>query len=153
WVPGAEELPACRFEQFNRITIRVLQLNLFAARANFHFVAEMQAGLLERLDLFLEVRHLQHDAIPSPCPLAAPVRHRTGARCVRPAESQFQFADCYQGECRRTRLIQFEAELACIERDCARDIFDLIANSPETCSERRCFVSERLCSGLVHITS
>ena len=54
-----------RLEQFNGVSVRILQLNLPAARPDLHFVAELKAGLLQPLDTSRKVRHLENDAIPS----------------------------------------------------------------------------------------
>jgi hypothetical protein len=54
-----------RLEKLNRITIRVLQLDLFPARAYFHLVAKMEPGLLQHLNAAGKIRYLKHNTVPS----------------------------------------------------------------------------------------
>ena len=54
-----------RLEQLDRIAVRIFQLDLLAARADFHVVAKMESGLFQLRDPRSEIGHLKNHAIPS----------------------------------------------------------------------------------------
>ena len=69
----------CWLEEFDRIAIRIFQLHLSAVRTNFHFVAEMEAGVLQPIDVGGEVRDAQHDSVPAARLLTLAVAQRARA--------------------------------------------------------------------------
>src|SRR3954471_17898203 len=50
-----------RFEELDRIAVRILDLDLLAARPGLHVVSKTNAGPLQRFDERLEIVHPQHD--------------------------------------------------------------------------------------------
>src|SRR5262249_50810894 len=73
-------------EQLDRVPVGVLDLDLSAARTGLHFVPDVEAGLLQRVDEGGEVRDLQDDAVPTAGLLPLAVRHRSRSRRARTAE-------------------------------------------------------------------
>lgn len=47
-----------RFEQFDRIAVRIFQLDLFTARTYFHLIAKMKPVFLQLLDASRKIRNL-----------------------------------------------------------------------------------------------
>ena len=76
-----------RFEKFNRIPVRILQLDLFAARPRFHFIAKAETCFLQSLDPVFKIGHLKHDSVPSAWLLLVTVGHRPRTRSSRAAEN------------------------------------------------------------------
>src|SRR5262245_2149565 len=67
------------FEQFERVAVRIFDLNLSSAWTHFHVVSEGDAGSLQRGDAGREIGNAQHDTIPSAGFLTLTVRHRSRA--------------------------------------------------------------------------
>ena len=55
----------CRLKQFDRIPVRIFQLDLLAAWTYFHLISKDQAGLFERFDSGRQVVYVQNHSIPS----------------------------------------------------------------------------------------
>ena len=65
-----------RFEQLDRVAVRILGLNLASAWADFHVIPEADAGFLQGRDARLKIRNAQHDTVPTTRFLALTVRQR-----------------------------------------------------------------------------
>jgi len=52
-------------EQLDWIAVRILQLDLFAARTDFHLVAQAEPCSLERLDASGHISHAKDKSIPA----------------------------------------------------------------------------------------
>src|SRR5262249_9046714 len=75
-----------RLKELDRIAVGVFDLDLPAARAGLHLVAEAQSRLFQRRDAPRQIRNLQHHTIPAAGLLTATVRQRARSRRARTAE-------------------------------------------------------------------
>src|SRR5438477_5459845 len=91
-LPTGLRLVACgssmgsRLEQLNRVAVRIFNLNLFAARANFHFISETQTRLFEVSNLRTQILHLKQHTVPPAGLLLTAVGHWSGSRCSGTAQ-------------------------------------------------------------------
>src|SRR5262245_22421906 len=79
-------LMASGFEQFDRIAVRIFDLNLFAARTDLHFIPKTQAGLFQVINVRSQTLNLKKHTVPSAGLLWTAVRHRPGPGCARAAQ-------------------------------------------------------------------
>src|SRR6185503_3538923 len=98
----------------------------------FHLVAEAHAGLLQIADGGIEIRHLEHDAIPAAGLLRLAVGHRARARSAGSAERELEITQRNLCESGQMLALELEPELLRIEVDGASDILDLIAHTVQT---------------------
>jgi hypothetical protein len=54
-----------RLVKFNRIAVRILDLNLFAARADLDLIPEHDTSTLQRLNIRCEIFDVQDDSVPA----------------------------------------------------------------------------------------
>ena len=80
------------FEQLNGVAIRIFELDLSAARADFHLIAKTQFRLPQPFDATGEIRDTKNDAVPSARLLTLAVRHRTRTRRPGAAEQEPQLS-------------------------------------------------------------
>src|SRR5687768_934342 len=66
-------------EQLERIAVRILDLNLLAARTHFHLVPKTHPLVPELSDTCGQVPYLQNHPVPSAGFLLAAIGHRPGA--------------------------------------------------------------------------
>src|SRR5262249_1191421 len=64
-----------RLEQLNRIAVRILNLNLLAARPYLHFISKMQTLLFQLSHAPGQILHLKKDTIPSTGLLLTAIGH------------------------------------------------------------------------------
>ena len=74
--PSSEYDLLSRLEQFDRIAVRIFQLDLFSAWTYFHLIAKMEPCLLQRLNLSRKIGHLKNYTVPAAGLLTAAIRHR-----------------------------------------------------------------------------
>jgi hypothetical protein len=115
--PGGPILSARGLEQFHRIPVRILDLDLLAARTRLHVVSEMEAGAAQRRDERWKVGDSKDDTIPSAGLLLLTVRHRTGSRRLRAAQQNLHVAERGTGERRKLLVFEREAEMLRVELD------------------------------------
>jgi hypothetical protein len=72
WI--VQRTSSARLEELDRIPVGILHLDLSAAGADFHLIAETHPDLLQRLDLSREIGHAQDHPIPSTRLLRLPAR-------------------------------------------------------------------------------
>ena len=77
---------ASRLEQLNRIAVRIVYLNLFAAWAYLHFISKMQTRLFQVGNTCRQILHLKKHTVPSAGLLLTAIGHRSGPRCPRTAQ-------------------------------------------------------------------
>jgi hypothetical protein len=65
-----------RFKQFERIAVRILNLNLASAGTGLHVISKDDAIMLQGGDTAGEIRDSQYDAVPPPGLLTLTARHR-----------------------------------------------------------------------------
>jgi len=82
-----------RLEQLQRVSVRVFDLDLFAAGSYFHLIAEVQTRMSQLIDSGWQVLDLKDDSIPASGFLMAAIGHGPGARGPRAAEDEFQISD------------------------------------------------------------
>ena len=63
-----------RFEQLDRVSVRILDLNLASAWADFHLIPKVDASILQGRDARLKIRNAKHDTVPTTRFLALTVR-------------------------------------------------------------------------------
>ena len=80
-------------EQLNRISVRILHLNLPAPGTGFHLIAKTHALILEVTNEGRQILHLEDHPVPSARLLLAAIWHQPRARRPRAAEDQFETAD------------------------------------------------------------
>src|SRR5262245_16061712 len=114
---SVHSLSRCRLEQFDRITVRVLHLDLFPTRSDFHLVSKTSATLLERGDARWQILHVEDDAIPSARLLRPTIRHGSRTRSARSTENQLEVLDGHLTEGRQILVIELEAERGGVELD------------------------------------
>jgi len=75
------ELSSRRFEQFDWIPVRIFELDLFTSGAHLHFIAQMEARLLQHRNPGRKIRYLKNHAVPPTRLLLTTVGHgtRTGS--------------------------------------------------------------------------
>jgi hypothetical protein len=66
-----------RLEELDRVTVQILQLNLFAAGAGFHLVAEAESRFLQHGDSGRKIGDFKNDAVPPARLLLATARLAT----------------------------------------------------------------------------
>jgi len=64
-------------EQLEGIPIGIEQLDLLAARSDFHLISKLKPLRFQLLDARWKIGDTKHHAIPSSCFLTVAVRHRT----------------------------------------------------------------------------
>src|SRR5436305_821347 len=69
-------------EQFDRVSVGILHLDLPATRPCHHRIPEAQASLLQLVDPRRKIADTEDDTVPSAWPLDTPIGHRTRARCT-----------------------------------------------------------------------
>ena len=67
-------------EQFNRIAVRIFQLDLLAAGTHFHLIAKPEPGLFQCCDMSGKIGNLKDHPVPSPGLLVMTTWHRPGPR-------------------------------------------------------------------------
>src|SRR5262249_3411117 len=127
-----------RFEQLDRVAVRIFNRNLAFAGTGLHLVSKAEAGALERGDTALEIRDAQHDAVPAAGLLTFTVRHRTRARCSGAAQQNVRIAERHTGERGKLLMVQRETELLGVEVHRAGDVLHVVADAVETLDERAC---------------
>jgi hypothetical protein len=132
------------FEKLDRIAVRVLQQDLFAARSGLHLVAKMKSRRFQILDPRGKIGDFKDDPIPPAGLLAMSAGRWTRTRRTRAAEDKLEIADRDLSEGRQILAIQLEAELFCIEVSRTVDIFDLISDPPKASDEAPCGTGGRL---------
>jgi hypothetical protein len=125
-----------RFEQFDRIAVLILDLDLLAARSGLHVVSKTNAGLLQRVDERREIIHTKHDTIPPARVLLLTARHRPGSGGLWTAQQERRVPERDAGERRKLLMLQREAQLCRVERDRADDILRLISDAMHELDER-----------------
>jgi hypothetical protein len=80
-------------EEFDRITVRIFDLDLFAAGAYFDLVPEMEPGLLQHLNQAAKIRYLKHNPVPSAGLLLTAIWHRTRTRGSMTTKDKFEISD------------------------------------------------------------
>ena len=64
-------------EELDRVSVRVLELDLFPARSNFHLISKMKTCFLQSLNPGWKLCDLKHNSVPSTGLLRMAVRHRS----------------------------------------------------------------------------
>jgi hypothetical protein len=126
-----------RFEQLNRVAVGIVQLDLFATRANLHFVAGVKPRFFQPFDASGQIRHAKHDSVPSARLLALTAWHRTRTRRTRAAEQQPKTSESNAGESRELLTLELESKMTCVERDGATYIADLISHAVKILNFKR----------------
>src|SRR5262249_41827592 len=124
-----------RFEQLDRIPVRIFDLDLSTSRTSLHLVATPRSGQLQFSDERWRVGNLQDDPIPAAGLLRLTVRHRPRARCARATQQNLLVTDRHPGKRRKLLVSQREAEVLHIERHGASDVLHLIANAMKALDE------------------
>ena len=120
---------AGRLEQFDRIPVRILDLDLAAPGTGFHLVAKMKSRLLQFSDKGWKIGDFQHDAIPPAGLLLLSVRHWPRARCAGTAEQNLCVTKHDVRERGELLVFEREPEVLRVERARASHIRHLIANA------------------------
>ena len=100
-----------RLEQLERIAVGIFQLDLLAARAGFHPIAETQACLLQLFDRRRKIGHLEDDPVRSARSCARPSGIGRDPQGSRTAQDQPEIRNRNLGKGRRMLLVQLEAQL------------------------------------------
>jgi hypothetical protein len=144
-----------RLEQFDRIAVGILHLDLFPARAYLHLIAETEPCLIQDLDHGWQVFHLQDDAVPSAGFLLPSARHRAGARSTWTAQENPQLSERNVGELRQVLMLQLEPEGPGVELDGTSDVANVIPDPVKAFDEalRRFMRFFAWCHGFLHCVS
>jgi RNA polymerase sigma-70 factor (ECF subfamily) len=134
-INGSSE-SASRFEEFDRVPVRVLDLNLAATGPRFHLVAKPSGGLFQFRNESRQIADLQHDTIPAARFLLLAIRHGPRSGGTRTAEQNLRVTQRDACECRELLMLQLEPEVLRIERDRSSDIRYLISNAMKALDER-----------------
>src|SRR5262245_16725152 len=116
------------FEQFDRVPVGVLDLDLSAARTGFHLIPERQPGVLQRVDECRQIGDLQDHAVPAARFLALAVRHRPRSRRARTAEQNVSVAKRDARKGGELLVFELESQMLGVKRDGPSDIFHLITD-------------------------
>jgi len=81
---------ASRFEQLNRIAVGIFNLNLFAARADFHFISKTHACIFQVGNAHRQISYLKNHAVPSTRLLLTAIRHCPRSRSAGTAQDQLE---------------------------------------------------------------
>ena len=123
-------------EQLDRIAIRILDLDLLAARPGLHVVPKTEAGLLQGLDERGKIVDPQHDTVPSARFLLLTVRHRPRSGRLWTAEQNVRVAERDVGKRGKLLVFEREAQMCRVERDRASHVSDLISDTVHALDER-----------------
>jgi len=66
---------ASRLEQLNRIAVGIFNLDLFATRADFHFVSKTHPGTFQVSNSLRQIIHLKNHAVPPAWLLLTAIGH------------------------------------------------------------------------------
>ncbi len=91
--PCAEHRPLLTLswlEQLQRVAVRIIDLDLFAAGPYFHVVAEVQTSTSQLIDSSGQVLDLKDDSIPSSWLLMAAIGHWPRARGPWTTKNEFE---------------------------------------------------------------
>ena len=127
---------ASRLEKLDRISIRILDLDLSTARPRLHLVAKSKSGLLEFGDEAWKIRDLQHDSIPAAWLLLLAIRHRPRAGRAGTTEQDLRVTEGDVRKCRQLLVLHCEPEMLRIKRDRSSHILYLIADAMNALDER-----------------
>src|SRR5262249_37771636 len=130
--------PAGRFEQLDRIASWIFNLNLFAARADFHFISKTHTCLFQVRNAQRQILHLKYHAVPSSWLLLTAIGHWPRSRSAGTAQDQLEATNRNQAKSRQVLHIQIETKRLCIESNCLPNIFNLISNTPKPHNESPC---------------
>src|SRR5574341_194315 len=119
-------------EQLERLAVGILDLNLLAARAGFHPVAEIEARIRQLFDRRREIGDLEDDSVPAAGLLCTAIGHGAGPRCSGAAQDQLETGNRNLREGRWMLAVQLEAEVSGIEVDRALDVLHLISDAVES---------------------
>src|SRR5262245_21174209 len=136
------------FKEFDRIAVRVFNLNLPSARTGFHLVSETEPGVLEGSDATRKVRDAEHDAVPAARFLSLTIRHRPRSGCSGATQQNLPVSERDAGECRQVLLLHREAQMLRVKRHGPTHIFHVVTDTVDTLDERAC-VNVRSC-GMWH---
>src|SRR4030095_6522452 len=124
--------PRPGLEQLDRITVRILHLNLLAARTDFHLVAKPHPLLLELGDDGGQVLHSEDHPVPSTRFLLAAIGHRSRARRPWATEDELEIGDRDLSESGQVLQVQLEPKCQRIEENRALNVSDLISHAPQS---------------------
>jgi hypothetical protein len=124
-----------RLEQFNRIAVWIFDLNLFAARTDFHLIAEACSSVLEFTDEGRQFLHVKDDTIPPTRLLLAAIGQIPGAGRPRTAEYELKIPDRNLPESGQVLPVQIETKYFGVKGNRALNILDLIPKAPKSFQE------------------
>src|SRR5882762_6438971 len=104
-----------RLEELDGVAIRILELDLPAGRAGFHFIAKMHARVLQRFDHGRKIGDAKNDPVPSARFLTMAVRHRARTRSSRATQKNLQAVDRDGRKLGQLLMLQLETKLLGIE--------------------------------------
>src|SRR2546430_10036552 len=111
-----------RLKQLDRITGRIVEHDLLAARTADNLVPEPHACSAESSDLGFDVLDDEVDAVPSARSWLTSIRHRTTGGALRSAQQEPERPTDDIGECRSRIRADGESEMRRIEGDRGLDV-------------------------------
>src|SRR4051812_37103841 len=103
--------------ELDRVAVGILDLDLRASRTLFDRIAEARSGGLHLLNLRIETRDIDDDAVPPARLLPAAVRHRPRAGAAGAAQDELQRATRDHRECGAGLVFELEVEDLGVELD------------------------------------